>query len=173
MRRACSIRVSNCLGKTAEYQATMVTSWPGILDGFWTPIDELCKTVSDLTEGEFVIEAVKPGELVGGLEVYDATSSGAEQMGSTASYYYIGKSPVHALFTTIPYGMGQFESQAWMLKDETKTMYDDFLKRDNMVWFPHFGTGTQMGGWFRKPINSLADMKGLKMRIPGVGVKSA
>lgn len=156
----------------SKYQATMVTSWPGVLTGFWDPINEFCKSIYDITDGQFHVEAVKPGELVGGLEVYDAVSSGAAQMGHTASYYYLGKSPIHALFTTVPYGMSQPEGLTWALQDKTVSMYRDFLKQDNMTWFPCFGTGTQMGGWFRKEINSVADLKGLKMRIPGLGGKA-
>ncbi len=147
----------------------MQTSYPPSLDllhGSGIRIGEL---VAELTGGNFTIRAYAAGEIVPGLQVMDAVMQGTLQCGLTPGYYYIGKSPALAFDTAIPFGLTTRQAIAWLHHagglDLINEIYADF----GIISFPANSTGGQMGGWFREPVNSLSELAGLRMRIPGIG----
>lgn len=147
----------------------MATSWPKSLDTIFGGADTLCKRVAALTDGRFTITPFAAGELVPGLQVLDAVQAGTVECGHTASYYYIGKNPALGFATSMPFGLNAQQQNAWLYQggglDLIHKVYGDF----NVINFPAGNTGTQMGGWFKREVKTLADLKGLKMRIPGLG----
>ncbi|MEL6384785.1 MAG: TRAP transporter substrate-binding protein [Cyanobacteria bacterium J06626_18] len=149
----------------------MATSWPQALDTIFGSALAIGDRVSTLTGGRFIIKSYAAGEIVPGLEVLDAVQSGAVECGHTASYYYVGKNPALAFGTTIPFGLNAQQQNAWLYHggglDTMHQLYADF----GIINFPAGNTGVQMGGWFKREVQSLADLRGLKMRIPGLGGK--
>ena len=155
--------------QASTYRWGMVTSWPVSLDTIYGGATNTAKYINEMTDGDVEIQVYPAGAQVGGLEVYDAVSSGAFEMGNTASYYYIGKDPTHAFFTTIPFGMNAQQMDAWLTAGGGQELFNEINAIDNMIAFPAGNTGVQMGGWFRNEINTVADLQGLTMRIPGLG----
>ncbi|WP_199247458.1 TRAP transporter substrate-binding protein [[Phormidium] sp. ETS-05] len=147
----------------------MAASWPKSLETIFGGAQTVCQRVADMTDGKFTITPYAAGEIVGGLEVMDAVQAGSVQCGHTASYYYIGKNPVLGFATAVPFGLNAQQQNAWLYHggglEAIHKVYADF----GIINFPAGNTGTQMGGWFKREIKSLADLKGLKMRIPGLG----
>ncbi|NET39277.1 MAG: ABC transporter substrate-binding protein, partial [Cyanothece sp. SIO1E1] len=147
----------------------MATSWPKSLDTIYGGAETVCQRVSDMTNGRFTITPYAAGEVVGGLEVLDAVQSGAVECGHSAGYYYIGKNPALAFATSVPFGLSNQQQNAWLYQagglEIMHKVYADF----GVINFPAGNTGAQMGGWFKREIKSLADLNGLKMRIPGLG----
>ncbi len=147
----------------------MTTSWPKSLDTLFGGAQRICDRIAALTNGRFTITPYQAGEIVGGLEVLDAVQQGTIQCGHTASSYYKGKSPALVFATSVPFGFTAQQQNAWLYYggglEAIQKVYADF----NIINFPAGNTGGQMGGWFRKEINTLADLNGLKMRIPGLG----
>ena len=149
----------------------MATSWPKALDTIYGGAQTVADRVKAMSGGQFEIIPYAGGEIVGGLEVFDAVSQGTVQMGHTASYYYIGKHPAFAFDTAVPFGLNYRQQNAWLYNGGGLEAMRKLFAQFNIVNFPAGNTGTQMGGWFRKEVNSVADLKGLKMRIPGLGGK--
>lgn len=171
---AASATISPLMFASAQrgsFNFEMVTSWPTSVDTIFGGAQNVAKYVNELTDGDVNIEVYPTGAQVGGLEVYDAVSSGAFQMGHTASYYYIGKDPAQAFFTTVPFGLTAQQHNAWLYSAGGQALWDELNAQDDLIAFAAGNTGTQMGGWFRKEINTLEDVQGLKMRIPGMGGK--
>jgi TRAP-type mannitol/chloroaromatic compound transport system substrate-binding protein len=153
---------------TIQWQ--MATSWPPSLDTIFGGAQVLAERVAALTGGKFSITPRAAGEIAPPLEVLDVVSQGAVQCGHTAAYYYIGKSPALAFGTTVPFGLTAQQQNAWLYEGGgLKQLQAIYAKKFNVIQFPAGNTGTQMGGWFRKEVSTLADLKGLKMRIPGLG----
>jgi len=155
-----------------EVKWQMATSWPLALDTIFGGAQEVAARVSAMTGGKFTIEPRAAGELAPGLEVLDVVQQGAVPIGHTASYYYVGKTPATAFGTALPFGLTDRQQNAWLFEagglDLLQQLYAD---KFGVIQFPAGNTGVQMGGWFNKEISSLADMEGLKMRIPGLGAK--
>ncbi len=150
----------------------MATSWPRGLDTIFGGAETFAETVKMLSGGKFTINAREAGELVGGLEVLPSVQEGGVKAGHTASYYYIGKSPITAFGTTLPFGFTSRQQNAWLYEGGgLKMLQDLYAEKFNTIQFPAGNTGTQMGGWFNKEINNVGDLQGLKMRIPGLGGK--
>ena len=148
----------------------MATSWPVSLDTIFGGAEVFAQRVSAMTGGKFVISPRAAGELAPGTQVLDVVSEGAVQCGHTASYYYVGKSPVTAFGTALPFGLTAQQQNAWLYEGGGLELLQEFYARQfNVIQFPAGNTGAQMGGWFRKEINTVADLQGLKMRIPGLG----
>ena len=149
----------------------MVTSWPKSLDTIFGGAQTVCDRVSAMTGGKFTITPYAAGEIVPGLEVLDAVQNGTVESGHTASYYYVGKNSALAFGTSMPFGLTAQQQNAWLYHggglEAMHKVYADF----NVINFPAGNTGAQMGGWFKKEVKSLADLQGLKMRIPGLGGK--
>jgi TRAP-type mannitol/chloroaromatic compound transport system substrate-binding protein len=148
----------------------MPTSWPVALDTIFGGATTFADTVKSLTGGRFTINARPAGELAPGTEVLNVVQEGAFPIGHTASYYYVGKSPVTAFGTALPFGLTAQQQNAWLYEGGgLAKMQEIYAKLFNVIQFPAGNTGVQMGGWFRKEINTVADLQGLKMRIPGLG----
>ena len=123
------------------------------------------------TDGKFQIRAFAAGEIVPGLQVLDAVQNGTVEIGHTASYYYVGKDPTFAFDCAIPFGLNARQQNAWMYRGGGLELLREFFKDYNIVQFPAGNTGAQMGGWFRKEIKTVDDLKGLKFRIGGFAGK--
>jgi len=152
-----------------EVKWRMVTSWPKSLETIFGGAETICDRLREMSGGKFQITPYAAGEIVPGLEVLDTVQSGTVECGHTAGYYYVGKNPALAFATTVPFGLMADQQNAWLYHggglEAMQKVYGDF----NIINLPGGNTGTQMGGWFKREINSLADLKGLKMRIPGLG----
>jgi TRAP-type mannitol/chloroaromatic compound transport system substrate-binding protein len=147
----------------------LAASWPKSLDTLYGGADLIGKRVAAATGGKFNIKVFAAGEIVGGLQVLDAVQNGTVECGHTATYYYFGKDPTFAFSCAIPFGLNARQQNAWMYHGGGLELMREFFKEYNIIQFPAGNTGCQMGGWFRKPINKVADLKGLKMRIGGTG----
>jgi TRAP-type mannitol/chloroaromatic compound transport system substrate-binding protein len=146
----------------------MASSFPKSLDALFNTAELLATRVSHLTEGRFEIRVFAAGEIVPALQVLDAVQNGTVQCGQTASYYYIGKNPALAFDTALPFGLNARQQNAWMYYGGGLQLIHDLFRQYNIVTFPCGNTGTQMAGWYRREIKTVADLKGLKMRIAGL-----
>ncbi len=157
-------------GPAQTFEWKMATSWPVSLDTIYGGAQVFCERVAAMTGGKFKITPEAAGKLAPATQVLDVVQQGAVQIGHTASYYYIGKSWVCAFATSIPFGLTLQQQNAWLFEGGgLKLIQDIYAKKFNVIHFPAGNTAAQWGGWFRKEINSVADLKGLKMRIPGIG----
>jgi TRAP-type mannitol/chloroaromatic compound transport system substrate-binding protein len=147
----------------------LASSYPKSLDTIYGAAELLAERVNRISEGKFQIRVFAGGEIVPGLQVLEAVEQGTVECGHTASYYYVGKNMTFAFDTCLPFGLNAREQNAWMYFGGGLQLMREFFKSYNLISFPGGNTGVQMGGWFRKEIKSLADLKGLKMRIPGIG----
>ncbi len=169
---AGALMPSRASAKEKTFNWKLVTSWPPKSPVLQEGVDRLAKNIESMSGGRLKFQVFAGGELVGPLEVFDAVSQGkAVQAGSTAAYYYPGKVPEAQFFSAMPFGLTHREMVAWMYSGGGLELFREVYKPFNLIPFPMLSTGTQMGGWFRKEINSLADLKGLRMRIPGLGGK--
>ncbi|MFZ1751515.1 MAG: TRAP transporter substrate-binding protein [Saprospiraceae bacterium] len=154
-----------------KYKWKMVTTWPPN----FPVLGEACQLFADLVHqmsaGQMTIKVYGAGELIPGLEVFDAVSSGAAEMGNGASYYWAGKSPAAQFFAAVPFGMNAQQMNAWIYCGGGQELWKELYQKFGLIAFPAGNTTVQMGGWFNKEINTIADFKGLKMRIPGLGGK--
>ena len=146
----------------------MASSFPKSLDTLFGTAEQIAQRVSRLTEGRFEIRIFAAGEIVPPLQVLDAVQNGTVECGQTASYYYIGKNPALAFDTALPFGLNARQQNAWMYHGGGLQLMRDLFRQYNIVNFPCGNTGTQMAGWYRKEIKSVADLKGLKMRVAGL-----
>ena len=171
----CSCGQNSGTENTANADPTvrwrLASSFPHSLDTIFGAAETLSQRVESLSGGKFTIRIYPAGELVPGLEVMDAVQQGTVQIGHTASYYYIGKHPALVFDTTVPFGLTAREQTAWMYKGGGREAMAPIFEQFGIISFPGGNTGAQMGGWFRKSIESMDDIVGLKMRIPGVGGK--
>ena len=147
----------------------MVTTWPPKFPGVGTGVERFVERVEAASNGRLRIKVYAGGELVPPLEVFDTVSSGAAEIGHGAAYYWKGKSPAVQFFTALPFAMNAMEMNGWMYYGGGLELYREAYAPFDLIPFLAGNTGVQMGGWFNKPIESLDDLKGLKMRIPGWG----
>ncbi len=155
------------IAQSGEIRWRMAASWPKSLDTIFGGAEHMAKRVSDATGGKFQIRVFAAGEIVPALQVLDAVQNGTVECGHTAPYYYIGKDPTFAFATAVPFGMNTRQQAAWMYFGGGRQAMNDFYKDYSIHGLTAGNTGAQMGGWFRKELKSLDDMKGLKMRIGG------
>jgi TRAP-type mannitol/chloroaromatic compound transport system substrate-binding protein len=149
----------------------VTSSFPKSLDTIFGAAETMAKYVSEATDGNFTLQVFPAGELVPGLEAAFAVSDGTVEACHTASYYYWGKDPSFALGTTVPFGLNYRQMNAWLYYGGGIDLLNEFYATQNIIAFPCGNTGAQMGGWYRKEINSVADLQGLKMRIGGFAGK--
>ncbi|MEY4591912.1 MAG: hypothetical protein RIR18_807 [Pseudomonadota bacterium] len=145
----------------------LASSFPKTLDTVFGGAEDFCKRIRDLTEGKFDIRAFAGGEIVPALQVMDAVKDGTVECAHTAPYYFFGKNEAFAFDCAVPFGMNARAHNAWYYYGGGLELLREFYAQYNIVNFAGGNSGTQMGGWFRKPINTVADLKGLKMRIGG------
>ena len=149
----------------------LASSFPSSLDAMFGAAEILCEEVAQMSGGRFEIRASQAGEIVPGTEVLDAVQKGAVPIGQTAGYYYTGKSAALALETCVPFGLTARQQSAWLHDGRGSELLAPILADFNVISLPGGNTGTQMGGWFRNGVTGLESLKGLKMRIPGLGGK--
>lgn len=147
----------------------MVTAWPRDFPGLGTGANRLAEYIGRLSNGRLTVKVYGGGELVPPFEVFDAVSRGTAEMGHSTSYYWKGKAPAAQLFCTAPFGLTAQELNGWLYYGGGLELYREVYAPFGILPFPAGNSGTQMGGWFNKEINSMEDIQGLKMRIPGLG----
>jgi TRAP-type mannitol/chloroaromatic compound transport system substrate-binding protein len=149
----------------------LASSFPKSLDTIFGAADTFAKAVKDMSGGKFEVSVHAAGELMPAFGVVDGVQQGTVECAHTAPYYFFGKDETFALGCAIPFGLNSRQMTAWMYEGNGMKLMREFYARYNIVNFPGGNTGAQMGGWYRKEIKTLADMKGLKMRIGGFGGK--
>ncbi len=149
----------------------LVTTWPPNLPIFQEGVERFASDIEKMSGRRLRISVYAAGELIPAMQAFDAVSQGTVQMSHGAAYYWAGKVPAAQFFTAVPFGMNAQGMNAWLYNGGGLALWRDVYKPYNLMPFPMGNTGVQMGGWFRKRINSIADLKGLKMRIPGLGGK--
>jgi TRAP-type mannitol/chloroaromatic compound transport system substrate-binding protein len=147
----------------------LASSFPRTLDALYGSAERLAEKVEALTEGRFRIRPYAAGELVPALQVLDAAQQGTVQVGHSASYYYTGKNEALAFDTCVPFGLTSRQQMAWLYQGGGGELMRELFTDFSIVPFPAGNTGAQMGGWFKREVNDLAALRGLKMRIPGMG----
>ncbi len=150
-------------------QLKMVTSWPKNFPGLGTAANRFAERVKKITEGTFTIKVFAGGELVHPLKANDAVQQGTADLYHSADYYYQGKIKGYAFFSAVPLGLTAQEMNAWVYHGGGQKLWDEIGAQFGIKHLQAGNTGVQMGGWFRKQMNSLDDFKGLKMRMPGLG----
>ena len=149
----------------------LASSFPKALDTIYGAAEVFSKKVREMSGGKFEISVHPGGELVPPFGVVDAVQNGTVEMAHTAPYYFFGKDETFALACAIPFGLNSRQMTAWMYEGNGLKLMREFYANYNIVSFPMGNTGAQMGGWYRKPIKSLGDLKGLKMRTAGFAGK--
>ena len=151
------------------YEWRMVTTWPKNLPGMGIAPETMAKKIKTMSNGRLDIKVYGAGEIVPALEVFEAVSQGTVQMGHGAAYYWKGKVPIAQFFTALPFGLTAQEINGWLFHGGGMELWRELYAKYNLVPVAGGNTGVQMAGWFNKEINSLDDLKGMKMRIPGLG----
>lgn len=154
-----------------EIRWRLTSSFPKSLDTIHGAAEVFAKVLADVSDGRFQVQVFAPGEIVPGLQAMDAVANGTVECCHTASYYYWGKDPTFAFGTAVPFGLNTRMQNAWMYEGGGIDLMNAFYQRYNIFGLPGGNTGAQMGGWYRKEINTPEDMRGLKMRIGGFGGK--
>jgi TRAP-type mannitol/chloroaromatic compound transport system substrate-binding protein len=151
-----------------EIKWRIASSFPKSLDTIYGGGETIAKRVAELTDNKFQMRVFAAGEIVPGLQVLDAVQNGTVEAGHTVSYYYVGKDPTFAFDACMPFGLNVRQQNSWMRTGGGQELMREFFKDYNIVQFACGNTGTQMGGWFRKEIKTVDDLKGLKFRIAGI-----
>lgn len=149
----------------------MVTSWPAGAPGTGTTAERLAQRIQLLSQQRIQITTYSAGELVGGLEVFDAVSRGIAEMGHTASFFWQGKTPLAAFFTAVPFGLNPDQHHSWLYQGGGQGLWDEIYRPFGLKPFTAGNTGPSMGGWFKRPLDFAASqpLKGVKFRMPGLG----
>lgn len=151
------------------FQWKMVTTWPKNYPGLGTAPEFFARMVERMSNGRITVKVYGAGQLVPALEVFDAVSQGTAEMGHGAAYYWKGKTLASVFFTSVPFGLNAQEMNGWLFYGGGMELWREVYEPFNLVPLAGGNSGVQMAGWFSREINSLQDLKGLKMRIPGIG----
>jgi TRAP-type mannitol/chloroaromatic compound transport system substrate-binding protein len=152
---------------TPDVKWRLTSSFPKSLDTIYGAAETFAKAVAEATDNKFQIQVFAAGEIVPGLQASDAVTNGTVEICHTASYYYVGKDPTFAFGTAVPFGLNSRQENAWMYHGGGIDLMNEFYKKFKIFALPGGNTGAQMGGWYRKEIKTVEDLKGLKMRIGG------
>ena len=158
----------NSLAKT-KIKWKMVTSWPKNFPGLGAGAETLARYINKLSGGSLEVKVFGANELVPPLGVFDFVSSGGAEMGHSGAYYWKGKTEAAQFFSSVPFGMTAQEMNSWLYYGDGIKLWEEVYENFNLIPRPAGNTGVQMGGWFNKEIHTTNDLKGLKMRIPGLG----
>lgn len=151
------------------YQWKMVTNWPKNFPGLGVGANKIAENIEAMSGGRIKIKVYGAGELIGAFETFDAVSRGTAELGHGGAYYWKGKLEAAQFFSTVPFGFTAQEMNAWLYYGGGLELWQELYQPFNLVPFPAGNTGVQMAGWFNKEINTLEDLKGLKIRMPGIG----
>jgi TRAP-type mannitol/chloroaromatic compound transport system substrate-binding protein len=151
------------------FQWKLVTSWPKNFPGLGLGPEKFAQYVNEMSAGRLTVKVYGSGELVPGFEVFDAVSQGTVEMGHSGAYYWKGKIPASPIFSAIPFGMTATELNAWLHYGGGLALWQELYRPFGIVPLAGGNSGAQFAGWFKKEINSMEDLQGLKMRIPGLG----
>lgn len=170
---ACGAKENGATGAASDVRLNwkMVTSWPTNFPGLGTGAALLGEMITKATGGRLTVKVYGGGELVPAFEVFDAVSRGTAEMGHSASYYWKGKAAAAPFFCAVPFGLNAQEMNGWLYEGGGLALWRELYAPFNLVPFPAGNTGVQMAGWFNRELKSLADLRGLKMRIPGLGAE--
>ena len=149
----------------------MTSSFPKTLDTIFGGAEDIANHVAAATDGNFTIQTFEDGEIIPGLQAADAVSAGTVEAAHTTCLYFWNKDPTYALGAAVPFGLNARLANAWFYQGNGNRLMNEFFATQGMYGVPAGNTGVQMGGWFRKEINTLDDLKGLKMRISGLAGK--
>jgi TRAP-type mannitol/chloroaromatic compound transport system substrate-binding protein len=152
----------------ANLRWRLASSFPKSLDTIFGAAELFARKVGEMSGGKFQISVHAGGELMPAFGVVDGVQNGTVEMAHTAPYYFVGKDPTFALGTAIPFGFNSRQMTAWMYEGNGLKLMREFYANYGIISFPGGNTGAQMGGWYRKPVKSLADLKGLRFRTVGV-----
>jgi TRAP-type mannitol/chloroaromatic compound transport system substrate-binding protein len=168
---AATVSAPTIWAQGKSFQWKMVTTWPPGLPILQTGAERFAKRVEELSEGRLKITVYAGGELVPPLNTFDAVSQGTVEAGSSAAYYWAGKTPASQWFCAVPFGLNAQGMYTWIVSGGGLKLWEETYAPFNVVPRPAGSTGVQMGGWFKKKIETMEDIKGLKFRIPGLGGK--
>jgi TRAP-type mannitol/chloroaromatic compound transport system substrate-binding protein len=154
--------------KNEHYEWKMITTWPKNFPGLGFAAENFSRDVSEMSDGRLTVRVYGAGEIVPAMEVFDAVSQGVVDAGHGAAYYWKGKVPASVFFTSVPFGLNAQEMNGWLHYGGGLELWQEAYAPYNLVPMAGGSTGVQMAGWFNKEINSIEDLKGLKMRIPGL-----
>ena len=151
------------------YKWKMVTTWPKNFPGLGLAPENFAKNVERMSNGRLKIKVYGAGQMVPALEVFDAVSQGTAEIGHGAGYYWKGKVPASVFFTTTPFGLNAQEMNGWLHYGGGLELWRELYEPFNLIPFAAGNTGVQMAGWFNREIKTIDDIRGLRMRIPGLG----
>ena len=152
-----------------EIKWRLTSAFPKVLDTLYDGSTRMAQIVNDLTDGKFQIQPFAGGEIVPLAGIIDAVQNNTVEMGHTATYYYFGKDPTFAFGCAVPFGLNSRGLNAWWYYGGALDLFNKFLGKFNMIGFPAGNTGGQMGGWWRKEVKTVDDLKGVKFRVGGFG----
>jgi len=164
-----ALSVSSIAKAKTKYKWKMVTTWPKNFPGLGTGANLLARLITEMSDGRIEVKVYGAKELVPAFEVFNAVSSGNAEMGHGAAYYWKGKSEAAQFFSAVPFGLNAQEMNSWLYYGGGMQLWEEIYSEFNLIPAAAGNTGVQMGGWFNREIKSLSDLKGLKMRIPGLG----
>jgi len=151
-----------------QFEWKLVTTWPKNLPGLGSAGENFARYVTEMSGGRLKVTVYGAGEIVPAFEVFDAVSQGVAEVGHGASYYWKGKIPAAVFYTAVPFGMTAQEMNGWLHYGGGLELWRELYAPFGVVPFAGGSTGVQMAGWFNRELRSAADLKGLKMRIPGL-----
>ena len=166
---ALAAAAAPAIAQAPQVRWRFATMWPKSLDAMHGSAENWAKRVTALTEGRFEIRTFSAGEIVPPPAVFDAVKDGTIECGHVLSSFAFGKNPAIAFDAGMPFGLNTRQQYAWMFDGGGLQLMREVFKQYNIVQFPVGNVGVQMGGWYRKEIKSVADLKGLKFRIGGIG----